>query len=307
MAFAVRTHLRASSTRVLPSYANELATRLRGVADTHILMEHSGSDAEVAALAQLRLQLADGGGGSGGGGSGVRLFAHSWADVLAFFGFREWPHPPKTRFADGQGSGQGGPPGWIIHTPSLLLWLASQPGGYAAYKHVWVVEHDAIFRGDLASLVHTYALESADYLGKPAADRGASAAVASGGRAAHRTWSPQLVGHVYIKREHAERYSTRLLLALKDAFSLGLSGWGESHEITICHLLPWCRVRLLCCLGHPYCQNKGPCTVTRARWDSPVGLARERWYHAVHLVDGNDAAAELALPRRNSSWLEPWV
>ena len=101
--------------------------------------------------------------------------------------------------------------------------------------------------------------------------------------------------------------------ALKDAFSLGLSGWGESHEITICHLLPWCRVRLLCCLGRPYCQNKGPCTVTRARWDNvaPNGLPRQRWYHAVHLVDADDAAAAAAAergrPRRNSSWLEPWV
>ena len=166
----------------------------------------------------------------------MRLFAYSWEDVLALFGFREWPHPPKTRFEGSPGQGgqrgsgvvqarvQGGPPGWILHTPSLLLWLASQPQpqpqprGHAAYMyahvyaHVWVVEHDALFRGDISRLVRTYALEPADYLGKPAADRGASAAVASGGRAAHRTWSPQLVGHVYIKREHAERYSTRLLL-----------------------------------------------------------------------------------------------
>ena len=46
---------------------------------------------------------------------------------------------------------------YLIHEPSLVLWARDRRrGGRALPPHVWVVEDDVVFLGDLRAFLHSY-------------------------------------------------------------------------------------------------------------------------------------------------------
>ena len=153
-----------------------------------------------------------------------------------------------------------------IHFPALLFWWE---GVSERYEHVWSVEHDAFYGGDIASFLNRYATVDADLVDAFAQGDANKVALKMGRQGHSRTSA--LAGEVSLnlssaqvrtvdeadhnlgwalperlrlmKHEHVERFSRRLLLTLRDVAELRLSALGELFESSVCNALSWCTMR----------------------------------------------------------------
>jgi len=122
---------------------------------------------------------------------------------------------------------------WGFHTEAILLWwehVSSSVRGRPA--HVWVLEDDAGYSGDLSEFVQTYAQETADL-------------VVHGIQLVEEDWvwrdtaSPHFLQLVPFHRrfrcaEHVQRLSALLLDALQRYCDKGISGWSEMSIPSLC-------------------------------------------------------------------------
>lgn len=175
---------------------------------------------------------------------------------------------PLTRTLQGGGLAVSNLISYYVHEPSLYLWMCRQQlrqreqiRGVARndassplpLKHVWVVEDDAVFLGNIRRALMPYVNETgADLVAvfQPSAylddqwhlHRNAAFAAAlpdrsddSGGPSHSDGTRPPL--H---KWEHVERYSVALLNKLGDLLRRGAAAYGEHFGSTVCDRLSWC-------------------------------------------------------------------
>jgi len=177
---------------------------------------------------------------------------------------------------------------WGYHTQAIDLWLQSMPAKErGAYKHLWVLEDDVAYSGDISKLLSAYSANSADLL----AWNGQGYHVAESG------WWPTALSQEYSRRvslaqrlvvsEHVERFSAKLLQKLHDWSAAGALDWSESMPATVC-----VAEGLQCGLfdrqdvGQPYSCCEAPVS-TEADWQKRASedkqRGRARLYHPVKI------------------------
>ena len=140
---------------------------------------------------------------------------------------------------------------YLIHEPSLVLWARAQrASGGALPSHVWVVEDDTVFTGDLASFLRSYRQPGRQH---PSAQRqpdlvNAFANLEGQIEASSHDWkrNDAFLGAFSNRRvhkwEHVERYSLALLDRLDDLMTLGgVAAHGEMFSSTVCAAESWCK------------------------------------------------------------------
>ena len=135
---------------------------------------------------------------------------------------------------------------WGFHVEAILVWYTQCCGGgtHGAYSHVWVIEDDVGFSGDIVSsfLAH-YATDTADLVSHtvqpvyvPQVDRNGVAwcwiNVISQSFDQHVPHSFRWKG-----AEHVQRFSGRFLSALDQLCSQGLTAWSEQAVPSLCAYL----------------------------------------------------------------------
>ena len=123
---------------------------------------------------------------------------------------------------------------WGFHTEAINLWFVALPER-ERYAHVWVFEDDVGFSGDLAHFLASCEHCEADLLADTIVP------------CAQGWWWTETVSPGYAERvpadrrvqarEHVQRLSRRLLLALHGLAQQGVVGWSEQSTPTLCEWL----------------------------------------------------------------------
>jgi hypothetical protein len=120
---------------------------------------------------------------------------------------------------------------WGFHTEAINLWFVALPER-ERYAHVWVFEDDVGFSGDLAHFLASCERCEADLLADTIVP------------CAQGWWWTETVSPGYAERvpadrrvqarEHVQRLSRRLLLALHGLAQQGVVGWSEQSTPSLC-------------------------------------------------------------------------
>jgi hypothetical protein len=123
---------------------------------------------------------------------------------------------------------------WGFHTEAINLWFVALPER-ERYAQVWVFEDDVGFSGDLAHFLASCEQCEADLLADTIVP------------CAQGWWWTETVSPGYAERvpaerrvqarEHVQRLSRRLLLALHSLAQEGVVGWSEQSTPTLCEWL----------------------------------------------------------------------
>ena len=150
---------------------------------------------------------------------------------------------------------------WGMHAEAIALWwrsiiVAWADGGDAKPQHVWVLEDDVGYTAPLSELVAAYAQETeADLITdaptqteplsavhcKPWPDGLPGADVRWDGWCWHEACTDGYAalvpsGRRYKTKEHAQRYSARLIEELARQCEAGCSAWSEQFAVSLCLL-----------------------------------------------------------------------
>eukprot|EP00935_MAST-01C_sp_MAST-1C-sp1_P002722 g2722.t1 len=146
---------------------------------------------------------------------------------------------------------------YVLHSPSAIMWLLQQK---LKPRYIWLVEWDAFFSGNIASFFRHYRNDTADLIttpvilftkAPPTKEQVDRLQVQSFGLKS--TWHEEdftfdvksLEKGVIEKREHVERYSSRLLLYMHALLNRSICMQGEKFGSTACYNAGWCRMRSL--------------------------------------------------------------
>lgn len=246
-------------------YISTLAQRLEGLATLHLLTDLSMSLPDRLSARELRTLADTHERKLNGKWKGVKPFAYTVADVERFFPRVLWPIPglmhPITSYhndtqqwyrsierslrAQGRNTSRTLPDGrrlsnllsYFIHEPSLCLWMRERCSARCRSGHVWVIEEDAAFVGDIkAPLIH-YRNHSADLVAVFAAHQYIDDEWWLYLNPGFRSSFPSQPIH---KWEHVERYSFALLHQLEQLLHRGLAAYGEVFSSTVCARASWC-------------------------------------------------------------------
>lgn len=125
---------------------------------------------------------------------------------------------------------------WGYHIQAIDLWMQTLPQKDQTYEHLWTLEDDVGYTGDISRLLHKYSRNSADLIG------GIDHNIASA------QWWPTAPTELYMKwlhnaradrlhfREHCTRMSAKLLGRLHALSAGGALDWSESMPVTVCHV-----------------------------------------------------------------------
>jgi hypothetical protein len=129
---------------------------------------------------------------------------------------------------------------YLIHEPSLVLWARDKGSGLGRGGHVWVVEDDAVFLGDLRGFLHSYRLRAADYVAT-FANLDGTFEVGSHRWKVNDAFVDLFANRRVHKWEHVERFSMALIERLGAILvSHGAVAHGEMYASTVCFAEPWC-------------------------------------------------------------------
>ena len=131
---------------------------------------------------------------------------------------------------------------WGFHVEAILVWCR-MCSAHLQYEHVWVVEDDVGFSGDMGNFLADYADSDVDLLthtvqhvSMPQEDAGGVdwfwTHVASDEFVKH------VPSHLRLKgAEHVQRFSRRFLTALDQLSSQGITAWSEQAVPSLCAFL----------------------------------------------------------------------
>ena len=143
--------------------------------------------------------------------------------------------------------------------------------------HVWVIEDDARYSGDVAEFFAKYQGKGEDlvsaYIGPPEA---------SWPSTAEESWDVPR-DDVVAKVEHVERFSRKLLDEMLDLAELSVVGMGELFASTVCAHLKWCTIADLVessDVGGKFDWNT---TVSSEEWRAIMAstATQGKWWHAL--------------------------
>ena len=248
----------ATLTRCHTTYIDHLVTRLGKEAALELLVDATAAPSVSRARTTLQAAFA-----------GVRSFLFTDGDIrTSFAAVRAWPSPERHDSSHNRLKGGDVVDIWwagvqdanrhalganvadrltsfLIHEPSLALWARDrrrQSARPALPPHVWVVEDDTVFLGDLRQSLALYRrfAPTADYVSTFANLEGHLEA------ASHDWKANRAFGRAYANRrvhkwEHVERFSARLIERLDELLSRdGAAAHGEMFASTVCAAEPWC-------------------------------------------------------------------
>ncbi|KAK7248777.1 hypothetical protein SO694_00041163 [Aureococcus anophagefferens] len=161
-------------------------------------------------------------------------------------------------------------------------WARSLDGSGVALV-VWKLEDDVGYSGDLREFVGRFDAEPADLLTADAGHRPGS-----------RWWWADAATPAYLaayaprdrlaSREHAQRFSRRLLDRLHDLHGRGVTAWSEALAVTVCAAAPDLVLERLppSVLGDPYAHDG---RVSERAWrdvvDGRSARKKRKLYHAL--------------------------
>ena len=124
-----------------------------------------------------------------------------------------------------------------VHAAALFRTLAAPNGtsAWPVFEHMWMLEQDVAWRGDLLEVVRRYNAWPADFTGRKLHER--TALSGWGPANVHTNWpglntstsAVRLAADVFVSR-----YSRRFVAALGDALAAGRAGFSEWFPRTLC-------------------------------------------------------------------------
>ena len=169
---------------------------------------------------------------------------------------------------------------WGFHCECLNLWYQALA---RKFDFVWKLEDDVGYSGDLREFVGRFDAEPADLLTADAGHRPGS-----------RWWWADAATPAYLaayaprdrlaSREHAQRFSRRLLDRLHDLHGRGVTAWSEALAVTVCAAAPDLVLERLppSVLGDPYAHDG---RVSERAWrdvvDGRSARRKRKLYHAL--------------------------